>query len=141
MYEPIRGQNNEEDNDNNHNRNQVAEGDEVDESSHIITHKSKGFILPKTIKIKDPLPGEISIWKKRSIPRAMRIHKKKEDINPHRFYLSELLLYTPHKDEKELYCDDEEACRELYLKEIKNTQYVKRFLCLFHRELKRPDTM
>ena len=44
--------------------------------------------LPEIIKIRDPLPGEVALWKKRNFPKAMRIHKKREDTDPHRFFLS-----------------------------------------------------
>ena len=82
--------------------------------------------LPQIIKIKDPLPGEVAIWKKRNFPKAMRVHKKREDTNPHRYFLSELMLYTAYTDEEELGCDDEENCRKLYLDMKDAIQYVKR---------------
>ena len=47
--------------------------------------------LPNFIKLKDCQPGEVPIWKKRSFLRAARFHKKKEDINPYRYFLSELM--------------------------------------------------
>ena len=61
----------------------------------------------------------------------MRIHKKREDNDPHRYYLSELMLYTAYTDEQDLFCDDEEKCRALYLKEKDNIQYVKKHLMPF----------
>ena len=67
--------------------------------------------LPKIIKIKDPLPGEVALWKKRDFPKAMRIHKKRQDTDPYRYFLSELMLYTAYTDEQELGCDDEERCK------------------------------
>ena len=72
--------------------------------------------LPEIIKIRDPLPGEVALWKKRDFPKAMRMHKKRDDTDPHRFFLSELLLYTPYTDEQELGCDDEDGCREIFSK-------------------------
>ena len=66
------------------------------------------------IKIKDPLPGEIPLWRKRSFPKALRIHKKRENNDAHRYYLSELLLFTSYTNESELGCDDEDKCRQLY---------------------------
>ena len=75
----------------------------------------KRIPLPQTIKIRDPQPGEVAIWKKRTFPKAMRIHKKREDNNAHRYYLSELMLYTAYTNEKDLGCDDENKCMELYL--------------------------
>ena len=50
--------------------------------------------LPKFIKIKDAVEGEVSIFVKRSYPKAARIHKKREDNDPHRYFLSKLMLYT-----------------------------------------------
>ena len=70
--------------------------------------------LPKIIKIKDPLPGEIGIYVKRHAPKIARIHKKKQDNNPHRYFLSELMLYTSYTDESELGANDEKKCRDLY---------------------------
>jgi hypothetical protein len=87
--------------------------------------------LPKIIKIKDPLPGEVAIWKKRNFPKAMRVHKKREDTNPDRYFLSELMLYTAYTDEEELGCDDEEKCRKLYLDMKDAIQYVKRHVIPF----------
>ena len=54
--------------------------------------------LPKIIKIKDPLPGEVAIFVKRNSPKIARIHKKKQDNDPHRYFLSELMLYTSYTD-------------------------------------------
>ena len=48
--------------------------------------------LPSTITLKDCQPGEVSIWKKRSFPKAARFHKKREDADPNRYFLSELML-------------------------------------------------
>ena len=71
--------------------------------------------LPEIIKLRDCQPGEVALWRKRSFPKAARIHKKKEDTDPHRFFLSELILYKGFTDEKELGCDDEQKCMESYL--------------------------
>ena len=71
--------------------------------------------LTRFIKIKDPLPGGVALWKKRDFPKAMRIHKKRQDTDPNRYFLSELMLYMAYTDEQELGCDDEERCKELYL--------------------------
>ena len=68
---------------------------------------------------------------KRSFPKAARMHKKREDINPHRYFLSELMLYTGYTDEKQLGGDDEKKCRELYLENKDAIQYVKSHLMPF----------
>ena len=53
--------------------------------------------LPNIIMLNNPYPGEVPIFQKRSFLRAARIHKKRADTDPHRFFLSELMLYTEHK--------------------------------------------
>ena len=50
----------------------------------------------------------------RKIPAVLRIHKLKEDKNPHEYFYSQLLLYRPWQSEKELYEDDLDACIKLY---------------------------
>ena len=87
--------------------------------------------LPEIIKIRNPMPGEVAVWRKRAFPKAMRVHKKKEDNDPHRYFLSELMLYTAYTDEQELGCDDEKKCRDLYLENRENIQFVKRHLLPF----------
>ena len=76
------------------------------------------------IRIKDPVPGEVAIWVKRQHPKAARIHKKREDNNPHRFFLSELMLYTGYTDEKQLGCDDEKKCRDMYIQKQNDIQFI-----------------
>ena len=95
----------------------TGENDDDFPSKYIVTATNNKILLPQIIKIKDPLPGEIFIWRKRTFPKALRMHKKRQDNDPHRFYLSELLLFTSYTDENDLFCDDEDKCRELYLKE------------------------
>ena len=103
--------------------------------------------LPNTIKIKNQKEGEVPIYAKRSFPKAARIHKKREDNDPHRFFLSELMLYTGYTDEEQLGCDDEEKCRELYLKNKDAIQFVKMHMMPFTEgveeniELKTADEM
>ena len=66
------------------------EENEENRASHFYTTtnpKYNKIRLPNIIKIKDPLPGEVALWQKRRFPKAVRIHKKRED-DPHRFFLS-----------------------------------------------------
>ena len=42
--------------------------------------------LPNVIRLNDCNPGEVPIWVKRTFPKAARIHKKKENNDPHRFF-------------------------------------------------------
>ena len=93
--------------------------------------KYKNRKLPQFIKIKDPVPGEVTLWSKRSFPRAARMHKKQKDNDPHRFFLSELMLYTGWTNELELGCNDEAKCRALYLEKQDAIQYVKKYTMPF----------
>ena len=77
------------------------------------------------------MEGEIPIFVKRSYPKAARMHKKREDNDPHRFFLSELMLYTGYTDEQQLGADDEKKCRDLYLKKKDAIQFVKSHLMPF----------
>ena len=140
MYDPIRQRKSQSKEDVNSNKtndmgNADCQKEEGDEDFNFIISKDYPHLtrirLPKIIKIRDPLPGEVALWKKRSFPKAMRIHKKREDTNPHRYFLSELMLYTAFTDEKDLGCDNEEKCSQLYLKSKDNIQYVKRYLMPF----------
>ena len=87
-----------------------------------------GIRLPNTIKIRDPKVGEVPIFVKRSQPKVVRMHKKKEDNDPHRYFLSELMLYTGYTDEEQLGSNDEKKCRDLYFEKKDAIQYVKAHL-------------
>ena len=125
MYDPIRQRKSKikaevDSNTNSKTGNADCQLEEGDEDFNFIISKDYPHLarirLPKIIKIRDPLPGELTLWKKRSFPKAMRIHKKREDNNPQRYFLSELMLYTAFTDEKDLGCDNEAKCCQLYLK-------------------------
>ena len=153
MYEPINRRktdnkksldsneyNNEASDDENQENNETETESSEDEdeekltSTYIISPRLQQgvrVLLPQTIKINDPLPGEVAIWRKRNFPKAIRLHKKRADNDPHRYYLSELMLYTAYTDEKELFGDDEEKCTKLYLKEKNNIQLVKKYILPF----------
>ena len=106
--------------------------DEFEVANYIITPREDMRIpLPRIIKIKNPLPGEVALWRKRTFPKALRIHKKREDTNPHRYFLSELLLYHNYTSEEELGCDDETKCKNLYFANQKNILYVKKMMLPF----------
>ena len=46
----------------------------------------------------------------------IRFFKKRLERSPHKFYLQQLMLFYPFRDEAELFPDDEEKCIALYLK-------------------------
>ena len=81
--------------------------------------------LPKFIKLKDCQPGEIYLWEKRKNPKAARMHKKRSDTDPHRYFLSELLLYYGFTNEDELGSNDFEKCRQIYLENQEGIKDVK----------------
>ena len=84
--------------------------------------------LPRFIKIRNPQEGEVPIFEKRSYPKAARFHKKREDNDPHRYFLSELMLYTGYTDEEQLGANDEKRCRDIFLEKQDAIQFVKSHL-------------
>ena len=89
--------------------------------------KSKlGTQLPHSIILQPKYPGENNFMKKRKFPAAVRIHKKRRDVDSHKFFLSELMLYYPFRDEKtDLHSDNPDLCAKLYIQEFDNIQKVK----------------
>ena len=145
MYDPIRSKRTKEEEYNRSNENEEESQDGRPNDSdpwkddedrvanfYITGDKNYDYMrLPKIIKLKNGSDGEITLMEKRAFPKAARMHKKREDTNPHRFFLSELMLYTSYVDEKELGCDDEKMCRDLYLNDKDNIQYIKSYLMPF----------
>ena len=84
--------------------------------------------LPKFIKLSNCQPGEIYLWEKRKVPKAARMHKKRPDTDPHRYFLSELLLYHGFTNEDELGSNDFEKCRQIYLENQEGIKDVKSHL-------------
>ena len=83
---------------------------------YVTTNPEYNYIpLPEIIKLTNPKDGEIQFMKKRTYPKIARIHKKREDNDPHRFFLSELMLYTGFTNEEQLGSNDEKKCLELYM--------------------------
>ena len=81
--------------------------------------------LPTAITLHDLQIGEPPILHKRTFPRALRYHKKNFNIDPHKFYLAELILYFPFRDENDLHPDDPEKCEQLYMDNREKIQQVK----------------
>ena len=135
MYEPINATKIDTDNDQTllsstlsiYNEQNNVYDDEHEISNFIIkaNEKETKVYLPEMIRISNPLPGELSIWKKRRFPKAMRIHKKREDTDPVKYFLSEMFLYKPFIDEKDLGSNDDQRCIELYHELKDDIDYVK----------------
>merc|ERR1712240_880480 len=81
--------------------------------------------LPQAITLHEPQPEEPKILQKRTFPRALRFFKKNFDLNPHKFYLAELILYFPFRDENDLYPNDEHKCEKLYRDNEEKIKRVK----------------
>ena len=68
---------------------------------------------------------------RRSFPRAIRFFKRNEEQHGHKFYLAELMLYVPFRNENELYPEDEEKCKKLYEEKREEIELVKAQLMPF----------
>ena len=87
--------------------------------------------LPQQLTLENLMAGEPKILNKRTFPRALRFFKKKHDRNPHHFYLAELMLFHPFRNENELFPENPEKCEELYLKHKEEIKYRKAQLMPF----------
>ena len=82
--------------------------------------------LPERMLLLPKYPGENNIMRKRRFPAAIRFNKKRQDLDPHKYFLSELMLYYPFRDEKkDLYSDNETLCANLYQEQFENIKKVK----------------
>ena len=72
------------------------------------------------------MPKENPIQRKRTYPAALRFHKTNKDNNPHKFFLSELMLYIHFRDEEtEFKPDNHEFIEDLYAKNLERIQNIK----------------
>ena len=94
---------------------------------YIITEQSGyGEEIPQYTKLKNPLPRENPLQYKRSFPAALRFHKVKQDNNPHKYFLSELMLYIHFRDEEaEFRPHDHEFIEDLYMKNLERIKSIK----------------
>ena len=94
---------------------------------YIITeHNRHGKEIPQYTKLKNPLPKENPIQYKRSFPAALRFHKVNKDNKPHKFFLSELMLYIHFRNEEEEFQPDEpEFIESLYNRNFERIQTIK----------------
>ena len=66
---------------------------------HIIAGNVCGSKLPKYILLKDPMPREPKLMRKRTKPAVLRYHKGSKDQQYESWMLKELMLYTPFRRE------------------------------------------
>ena len=82
--------------------------------------------IPRIFKLKETLPGENPIMQRRSFPAALRFHKVNQNNNPHKYFLSELMLYIPFRDEEtEFRPDDPNILEEIYFKNQERIRKIK----------------
>ena len=63
---------------------------------------------------------------KRSFPAALRFHKPNKENSPHKYFLSELMLYVPFRDEEEEFRpDDSDFIEKLYMANKERIRKVK----------------
>ena len=73
---------------------------------HFVMHSHEnenGEFLPDTIVLSDPFPSEPPFMRKRSSPAALRFHKFTQNKDPKKYFFSECLLYTPFREETEIW--------------------------------------
>ena len=75
-----------------------------------LTSHVTGEELPKFIRLKDG-----SLMRLRTTQMILRIHSSKNKSNPHERMYAELLLFIPWRDERKLFAEDEEKCRDLFM--------------------------
>ena len=77
----------------------TEELDPEEKFHYIITEMDElGEEIPNFMKLKNPFPKENPILQKRIRPAAIRFHKPNRDNNPHKYFLSELMLFIPFRD-------------------------------------------
>ena len=86
----------------------------------------QGEEIPKYFKLKEAFPKENPIMQKRSYPAALRFHKVNRENNPHKYFLSQLMLYIPFRDEEtEFRPDNPDLLEEIYLQNQEKIQKIK----------------
>ena len=103
------------------------EEDPYNKFHFIITEDDeKGEEIPQYFKLKETLPNENPIMQKRMFPAALRFHKVNRNNNPHKYFLSELMLYIPFRDEEaEFRPDDPNILEEIYMKNQEKIRKIK----------------
>ena len=78
--------------------------------NYVMTYRNdykNGKKLPDYIELEDPFPGEPRFMKRRSFPAVLRFNKTNRNNNPHKYMLSEVMLYKPVTEEIDIETVDE----------------------------------
>ena len=103
MYAPLSANNKKErkENPKNNQNEEERDGGGNEAKFHYFIHGTgvPGKVLPQIVELKDPRPKEPKFLTKRKHPKDLRTFKIKQEVDPSRFFLQELMLYTSF-DEK-----------------------------------------
>ena len=71
------------------------------------------------------MPKETPFMHRRKFPAAVRFHKTNKDNSPYKFFLAELMLYVPFRDENEFMYKDNKEIERIYSENFDNIKKVK----------------
>ena len=136
MYDPFSGKppksyNNEDEDEEEENEDTKTfehYGNEAKFHYFITSEGKQGRILPKYVLIENPCPGEPKMLKKRKHPKALRTFKVRQDMNPVRYFLQELMLYTCFDETINNDWHNDEKCIQAYLDKEREIHAVKKQL-------------
>ena len=100
----------------------TIQDEEFNKWHHVMTYKNngeRGLELPLLIKLKNPIPGESQMMRRRQQPACLRFHKVREDKDAKVYMLNELMLYSPLTDELDI-----DSVYDLYNQEYKGKKKV-----------------
>ena len=104
----------------------IEEGLEESKFNYIMTESdSQGVELPEMIQLDSPMPKETPFMHRRKFPAALRFHKINKDNSPYKFFLSELMMYVPFRDENEFMYKDDKEIERIYSENFDNIKKVK----------------
>ena len=109
-------------------KDKVKYGQEVKFHYLIKETGEMGKPLPNLMKLENAYPGEPKFLRKRRHPKSLRFYKVKQDLNPIRFFLHELMMYKSFGPEEYERWHDDDKCIEDYEKYKDIIQNVKRVI-------------
>ena len=111
---------------------EIADEEEETDSSPVnkfhflmTENDGNGPELPEIIQLKSTMPKEPPFMHRRKFPAALRFHKVNKDNNPYKFFLSELMMYIPFRDENEFKYKDDKEIEIIYNNNFERIKKVK----------------